>query len=237
MPFETKSDARQHIWKALGERQLATYPFPAHGRIPNFRGAREAAANLFKTSLFQSAKRIKVNPDSPQRFVRAEALRRGIAVYVPTPRLAGGFMVLDPKIIPHDAIWNASARTNWSEYVNPIALDELPTMDAIVTGCVAVTPKGKRAGKGAGYRDLEFAILRELGHPAVPVATTVHDIQVAEDFPIDSHDQPLSLIATPTRVFDIVPPLPSPDGIEWSKLPPDVMELMPILASLKKLVG
>jgi hypothetical protein len=34
-----------------------------------------------------------------------------------------------------------------------------------------------------------------------------------------------------------VPPLPSPDGIEWSKLPPDVMELMPILASLKKLVG
>jgi hypothetical protein len=42
---------------------------------------------------------------------------------------------------------------------------------------------GRRCGKGEGYSDLEFAILRELGHPPVPVATTVHDLQVVDSCP------------------------------------------------------
>jgi 5-formyltetrahydrofolate cyclo-ligase len=36
----------------------------------------------------ESATAIKVNPDSPQRPLRAEALRRGITVFVPTPRVS-----------------------------------------------------------------------------------------------------------------------------------------------------
>ena len=40
-----------------------------------------------------------------------------------------------------------------------------------------------------GYSDLEFAILRELGHPLVPVATTVHDLQVVHSAPRDPTDQ------------------------------------------------
>jgi 5-formyltetrahydrofolate cyclo-ligase len=39
----------------------------------------------------KSATAIKINPDSPQRPLRAEALRHGITVFVPTPRLRGGF--------------------------------------------------------------------------------------------------------------------------------------------------
>ena len=237
MQFEDKASARDHVWGALEDQKLGAYPFPIRGRIPNFRGAREAAARLFETPLLQQARRIKVNPDSPQRFVRAEALRRGIQVYVPTPRLAGGFMLLDPAAIPQDAIWKASARSNWDRYASPVALAALPEMDLIVTGCVAVTPEGKRAGKGAGYSDLEFAILRELGHAPVPVVTTVHDVQVVGDFPIDGHDQPLSMIVTPTRTITVASPLPCPDGIEWSKLPADALEAMPVLASLRSLAG
>jgi len=48
---------------------------------------------------------------------------------------------------------------------------DMPGLDAIVCGSVAVTRDGRRCGKGEGYSDLEFAILRELGHPPVPVAT------------------------------------------------------------------
>ena len=52
--------------------------FPSHGRIPNFAGAGLAAARLLEIEPWKSAKAIKVNPDSPQRPLRAEALRRGI---------------------------------------------------------------------------------------------------------------------------------------------------------------
>lgn len=237
MRFDDKASARDHAWGMLEQQKLGAYPFPVRGRIPNFRGAKEAAARLMETPLLQAARRIKVNPDSPQRFVRAEALRRGIQVYVPTPRLAGGFMLLDPATIPHDAIWKASARSNWEQYATPVKLEDLPEMDLIVTGCVAVTPEGKRAGKGAGYSDLEFAILRELGHAPVPVVTTVHDVQVVQDFPIDGHDQPLSMAVTPTRVIAVETPLPSPAGVQWEKLPPDALAAMPVLASLRALAG
>ena len=59
-----------------------------------------------------------------------------------------------------------------------------------------------RAGKGEGYSDIEYAILRELGHDAsgVPVATTVNDVQVVNDFPIESNDLPLTVIATPREL-------------------------------------
>lgn len=235
MRFEDKASARDHVWQQLEDLKLAAYPFPPRGRIPNFRDARQAALRLFESPLLANAKRIKVNPDSPQRHVRAEALRRGILVYVPTPRLAGGFMVLDPSAIPAELAWQAAARAAWERFAMPVALQDLPQFDAIVTGCVAVTPAGKRAGKGAGYSDLEFAILRELGHPPVPVATTVHDVQVVEDFPVAPHDQPLSLIATPTRTIEITEPLPAPAGIDWDSLPAEALDAMPVLRDLERL--
>ena len=61
---------------------------------------------------------------------------------------------------------------------DPMPDDLEPQLDAIVTGCVAVTRAGHRAGKGEGYSDIEYAILRELGHAEIPVATTGHSIRV-----------------------------------------------------------
>lgn len=234
MRFADKDSVRNYVWDRLKDDGLAAYPFPPHGRIPNFRDARAAADTLFRAPLLATARRIKVNPDSPQRHVRAEALRRGIKVYVPTPRLAGGFMLLDPETIPAELAWQAAARAAWERFTIPVALSDLPRFDAIVTGCVAVTPEGKRAGKGAGYSDLEFAILRELGHPPAPVATTVHDVQVVEDFPIAPHDQPVSLIATPTRLLSVAAPLPAPAGIDWAALPDDALATMPVLQELRE---
>jgi 5-formyltetrahydrofolate cyclo-ligase len=69
----------------------------------------------------------------------------------------------------------------------------LPKIDLVVMGSVAVTREGRRLGKGHGYADLEYALLRELGNPPVPVATTVHPLQVLDDFPIEEHDLPVSL--------------------------------------------
>ena len=58
-------------------RAWRAFRFPPHGRIPNFAGAGLAAARLLEIEPWKSAKAIKVNPDSPPRPLRAEALRRG----------------------------------------------------------------------------------------------------------------------------------------------------------------
>jgi hypothetical protein len=111
----------------------------------------------------------------------------------------------------------------------------MPGLDAIVCGSVAVTRDGRRCGKGEGYSDLEFAILRELGHPPVPVATTVHDLQVVTSVPRDPTDQPLSVIATPTHAIRIKRPSAAPTGIDWTRLSAEDLEEMPILVELKRM--
>ena len=231
--YPNKKSARQAIWDRLKTEKLAAFPFPPHGRIPNFKGAKDAALRLFDEPEWRDAKCIKVNPDSPQKYVRAEALRRGIVVYVPTPKLKAGFLKLDPAKIPFDAIVDASQMSRCARWAEPVALRDLPQMDAIVTGCVAVTESGRRAGKGAGYSDIEFAILRELGHDSVPVATTVNDVQVVGAFPIESNDLPLTVIATPTQIYRVASPPPAPTGIEWDRLTAQDLDDMPMLKELR----
>ena len=90
--FADKSAARQRVWDTLSAEGVARFPFPPHGRIPNFAGAEMAVVRLLDIEQWKSATAIKVNPDSPQRPLRAEALRRGITVFVPAPRLRGGIL-------------------------------------------------------------------------------------------------------------------------------------------------
>jgi 5-formyltetrahydrofolate cyclo-ligase len=231
--FTTKHAARQAVWDQLVADKLARFPFPPHGRIPNFARAKEAAERLFTIPLFQKAKRIKVNPDAPQRYVRELALRHGMTIYVPTPRLRGGFRRFDPQKIPRDKFREAASLSKGTQWGELVSLDELPQLDAIITGSVAVTPNGHRCGKGEGYGDLEYAILRELGHAPIPVATTVHDIQVAKDFPRDATDLPLSFIVTPFTIMEVKTPPDPAKGIDWTKLTPQDLEDMPILKELK----
>jgi 5-formyltetrahydrofolate cyclo-ligase len=234
--FADKSVARQWVWDRLGAAGVARFPFPPHGRIPNFAGAAAAATRLLDIEPWKSAGAIKVNPDSPQRPLRAEALRRGITVFVPTPRLRSGFRKLDPRRIPPDRIDEAASLSHGDRWSEEIALADVPGVDAIVCGSVAVTRDGRRCGKGEGYSDLEFAILRELGHPPVHVATTVHDLQVVDWLPHDPTDQPLNVIATPSRVIRINRPSAAPTGIDWTRLSDEDLEKMPVLAELKRML-
>lgn len=235
--FENKADARGWVWDRLQAEGLARFPFPPHGRIPNYVGADLAAKRLFDESPWKDARAIKVNPDSPQREVRRLALSRGVRVYVPTPRLTGGFHLLDPEAIDPADFEAAATLSSMPDFSRQVALTEMPQLDAIVTGCAAVTRTGKRCGKGEGYSDIEFGILRELGHAPVPVATTVHDAQLVTDFPVESNDLPLTLICTPTQTIRVEQPLPAPAGIEWSRLSEADLERMPLLLELKAVGG
>lgn len=233
--FSSKSEAREAVWDELVAQRVARFPFPPHGRIPNFAGAREASKRLLAHPLLSQAKSIKVNPDAPQRYVREQALRCGIVVYVPTPRLRAGFKKLDPAKIPEDRIAEAATLSGSNRWADGVSLEALPPVDLIVTGSVAVTPRGFRCGKGHGYGDLEYAILRELGHPPVPVVTTVHPLQLVLSFPREAHDLPVSIIVTAEDVIEVVSPPPAPRSIVWEQITPQALEEMPVLKSLREL--
>ena len=48
--FADKSAARQWVWDRLSAEGVARFPFPPHGRIPNFAGAEVAAARSLTSS-------------------------------------------------------------------------------------------------------------------------------------------------------------------------------------------
>ena len=228
-----KAGIRERAWARLAASGAARFPYPPTGRIPNFAGARRAAERLLAHAVFQDARRIKVNPDAPQRPVRELALRRGIAVLMPTPRLRAGFLLLDPERIGGSRIREAASLSGAARLGRRVALRELPRLDAVVVGSVAVDREGRRLGKGHGYGDLELGILRELGHPSVPVATTVHPLQVVPLLPDDPTDLRLSLVATPDELLEISRrPRPFP-RIRWAHLSEEALREIPVLGELR----
>lgn len=235
--FSRKADARQAVWAALRREKAARFPFPVEGRIPNFAGADRAAARAMEHPALRSARAIKANPDSPQRTLREAVLNAGIVIYLPAPKLRAGFLRLDPELIPPAARREAASLTGSGKWGEPVPLESLPTVDLIVTGSVAVTRQGKRCGKGHGYGDLEYAILRELGHPPVPVLTTVHPLQIVGDFPRDPHDLPVQHIVTPAETINVAEAPAPPTGIDWAALSDEARTEMPVLQELAQRRG
>ena len=79
-----------------------------------------------------------------------------------------------------------------------------------------------------------FALLGAPPDPAVPLATTVHRLQLIDGFPVEAHDTPLSLIATPEELIEVKRRRRAPSGIDWQRLPREALEEMPVLAELKR---
>lgn len=74
---------RKRVWDYMEAKNIARNPRPVHHRIPNFEGAELAAANLCSLPEFQSAKVVKVNPDTPQKEVRFGVLTAGKRLMAP----------------------------------------------------------------------------------------------------------------------------------------------------------
>ena len=228
----SKEELRERVWDALEGSGDARFPFPPHGRIPNFAGADEAAGGLADLPAWRDADAIKANPDSPQRPVRKRALEAGKTVYMAVPRLRDEecFLRLDPAEIDDlDRATTIGGSAELGEQVGPDAVDRI---DLIVSGSVAVTEDGARIGKGEGYSDLEYAVLRELGlvDESTPVVTTVHGIQMLDDeVPVAPHDVPMDVIATPERTIETDTPYDRPTGIDWAALPGERIDEIPVL--------
>lgn len=216
---------------------MARFPLPLHDRIPNFAGAEAAARRLAALPEWQAARRIKCNPDAPQRAVRLEALRQGKTLVMAVPRLRTErcFLRLDPRTLA-GKLTRAATIKGAAALGVPVAPDGIGRIDLVVAGSVAVNPGGARVGKGGGYSDLEFALARQLGlvDDDTPVVTTVHELQVLDDaIPMTAHDVPLDIIVTPERVIRTRRRPSKPPGMFWEELSEEQLAAMPALARLR----
>lgn len=233
-----KRQLRRRIWQALRDNKVARFP-GARGRIPNFVGAEAAAERLQRTRIWRHAQTIKCNPDSPQRPVRRAALEAGKTVYMPVPRLTReeAFYELDPEQLEQRQYWHASSIKGAAELGRPVAVDQVSPIDLIVTGCVGVTRQGGRLGKGGGYSDLEYAVLRELDlvDGNTPIATTVHSLQLVRtnELPMTAHDISIDVIATEAKLVHSRNRPERPAGILWHHLDEEKIAAIPILKARK----
>ena len=92
-----KDAIRRDVWRLMEESGVSRFSKPVVGKIPNFEGSKKAAQRLLKQNEFQSARVVKVNPDSPQVHIRRGVLSKGKLLIMPSPRLRRGFMLLDPQ--------------------------------------------------------------------------------------------------------------------------------------------
>lgn len=231
-----KQELREQIWDELEERGEARFPYPPHGRIPNFNGASKAAERLTAEKVWQNADVIKSNPDAPQLPVRRAALRHGKMIYMAVPRLRDEncFLRLDPQEI--DDIDHATTLSGSSEVGVQVGPEEMDPIDMIVSGSVAVNQTGERVGKGEGYSDLEFAILREFGlvDDTTTTVTTLHEIQFVEEtrIPTTPQDVPIEWVFTPKQRICTDTANKKPDGIAWEILTDERIAEIPILEQL-----
>jgi 5-formyltetrahydrofolate cyclo-ligase len=205
------------------------------GKIPNFLGAEAAADQLAALPAWQTARVVKANPDKAQRAVRARALTEVKMLYMAVPRLADElpFYLLDPEQLSISP-WEAAAKEGAAKAGQKVAARELPSVDLVVCGSVAVNRVGVRIGKGGGFSDLEVAFLVEAGvlRPDTVLATTVHPLQVVDEpLPETVHDFRVDLIVTPDEAIWCAEPR-RPPGILWEHLDRDKIAEVPALAAL-----
>lgn len=225
-----KNVVRDRVWRML-EREGAA-PEDSRGTIPNFRGAEATAERLAGLDVWKRASTIKANPDWAQLPVRIRALREGKLVYMAVPRMAGlqPFYLLDSAAL--DIAPERAAETRGAARVaRRVGVAEMRPIDVVVCGSVAVNRAGARIGKGAGYSDLEVALLVEAGlvTDETVIVATVHQLQVIdEDIPETEHDFSVDLIVTPDEVIEC-PVRRRPSGVVWDDLTPEKIEAIPVL--------
>jgi 5-formyltetrahydrofolate cyclo-ligase len=230
-----KNAIRERVWSALIEARISTAD--ARGYIPDFVGSDRAAELLASTDPWRIARTVKANPDTAQLPVRARALAEGKILYMAVPKIATiqPFYLIDPAepgLSPDQA---ASSRV--AAQASPrVGLEEMHPIDLVVCGTVAVNREGVRLGKGAGYSDIEVALLIEDGllTDETVIVTTVHSLQVVDEpLPEGDHDFRVDLIVTENDIIQC-PRSPRPPGLLWESMPPEKVKAIPILGARTK---
>ncbi|VEN41896.1 unnamed protein product [Callosobruchus maculatus] len=233
----TKESIREEVWSNFIKNKIALYPGP-YFRIPNFKGAEKAAEKLIELPEFKDIKSVEVNPDKPLEPSRRVVLENGKELYVPSPRIQGCLL----KKLASDGV-NSIRKivTRWGiENVGiKVDVNDKFHIDMLVLGSVAVSKDGRRIGKGSGFADIEFAVLKEINaiDDSTIIVTVVHDTQVYDELPKElfkKYDVPVDYIVTPTTIIKVENKLPRPEGIYWDILTETRVKNIDVLQKMKE---
>jgi 5-formyltetrahydrofolate cyclo-ligase len=217
--FSRKAAIRDEIWNRMKTAGLSPAP---HGTIPTFPNQNKAAERLRGIAVYRQAKTIMVPPDQAQLQVRINALLDGKRLIMATPGLRDGFYLLEKGNIKVKD-WRTAVRSSGVQRFGQqlkTTRSEIGQVDLFATGAVAVGMQGERIGKGSGYFDLEYMILREIGSvtEATPICALVDDPQILEQVPMEAKDVAVDFVITPTRIITIERTFERPAQIPWDEL-------------------
>jgi len=200
MHFASKNEVRAHVWNLLEKKNIAAFPRPCEGRIPNFVGSNEACKRLVELDEFSPANCVFSAPDYVLTKVRELVLQHNKTLAVATPHMK---KFLELSNIPEDRIKRAASIRGFESYGNKLST----RADLFVQGSVAVDKKGNRLGKGKGYGDREYHVLKRLNmlNPRVKIVTVVHQEQIFDDFShlMSDEDVRVDYILTPERTDQV----------------------------------
>lgn len=233
--LRAKEALRERVWRRLIEESAA--PPDSHGKIPGFYGNELTAERLAETPEWRAARVVKANPDWAQLPIRSRALEDGKLLYMAVPKMATAepFYLLDPDALTVPAR-EAAEKRGTAHHAPHVGTDAMQPIDIVICGSVAVNRSGARIGKGAGYSDLEVALLIEAGLVTTRtlIVAPVHALQVIDEpIPETSHDFRVDLIVTPNDVIHCDAPH-RPAGLVWDDLADEQIAAIPVLSHLAR---
>lgn len=230
-----KDEVRQRVWERM-DSCGAGRSGSVREKIPNFHGAETASRLLSTLEKWCNARVIKANPDKAQAESRRSVLDRGQLLYMAVPKLATQqpFYEIDPHKFTTGRERIVTGKEA-SKHAPRVSIEQMRPIDVVLCGSVAVNPQGVRIGKGAGYSDIEVALLSEAGliGPETLLVTTVHELQVLdEELPEACHDFRVDLVVTPEQVLSCTGPRRTA-GIAWEELTAEKIAAIPALRSAR----
>lgn len=241
-----RADTRERVWNELREvaRPDSRFAWDFSSFIADYEGSDEGANRLLQLAEDRGYSTWFITPDNNLDPLRKRLIEAGTPFVMPTYGIRRGFLRLDPADVPSGQEAFAATLDGMNRYASEIPLQEmeasLEPFDCMVTGASFVTRDGLRMGKGHGYFDLEWAMMRAVGlaDENTAVVAVVHDVQILED--VDGrdvaadHDTIVDAIVTPSQSILVDDPPPKPAGIRWPLLTRDAVEEMPPLETLWK---
>lgn len=201
--WETKQEIRELIWAKMTEEEIAQFPLPCFGRIPNFVGVEEASKMLLRLPEFRKARFVFCEPTYVLHYIRELILQNRKDLLVATPHIQE-FILL--KNIPPRMVRKAITIKGMYQFGRQIRLNQIAgPLDMFCQGSVAIDRKGNRVGKGKGYGDREYHLLKQEGiiDNETLVLTLVHDVQIVDDFDnlMRKQDVKVQIALTPTEII------------------------------------
>lgn len=194
--MRSKEEIRKKIWQILEEKNIADFPRPCFGRIPNFIGSRNASEKIKEIPEFKNARCVFSAPDFVLKRMREIVLEEGKILAVALPHMTDFVEITEKKKIAE-----ATIIKGFKKFGKPLKTK----IDFFVQGSVAVDKFGNRLGKGRGYGDKEWDYLlkKNLIFPGTKVITLVHRLQIFEDFSslMDKNDKRVDYIITPEEII------------------------------------